>query len=260
MDIRLVRGKQHRVWMWVGILVGVLMLAWASALVFGDATLRRGRAGGAAAGFGEGRGAVVPMQTEPFENVQPLQDRELGRMVQLSGTAESRARRNAVWVRTPRGRRILLRFEPDPPENALSGIYPGAAVSVAGYLGKISRAELDVWLDTLGVVLPRPRPGVKFGDLPDSNFARVDSLFIKDYYISVRPEGIGVRASAPPPPAAAPSTGLRPAGQAASTPRPAPAPPPAAEPEPAPADEEIPVEPPSEPAPAEPDTTGGGAP
>jgi hypothetical protein len=257
MDIRLVRGKQHRVWVWVGVLVALLMLAWASALVFGDATLRGGRAGGAAAGFGEGRGAVVPMQTEPFENVQPLQDRELGRMVRLSGTAESRARKNAVWVRTARGRRILVRFEPDPPEGALAGVYPGAAVSVAGYLGKISRAELDVWLDTLGVVLPRPRPGVKFGDLPDSNFARVDSLFIKDYYISVRPEGIGARASAPPPPAAAPSTGLRPAGTT-------PAPPPAAEPEPAEdevADEEIPVEPvPAEPVPAEPDTTGGGAP
>ncbi|HYJ81179.1 MAG TPA: hypothetical protein VEW03_16310, partial [Longimicrobiaceae bacterium] len=149
-----------------------------------------------------------------------------GRVLRLSGWAESGVRRNAVYVRAADGRRILVRFEPEPPEGALRGIYAGGAVDMNGYLQKLSRAEFDVWMDTLRVVVPRPRPGVKFGDLPDSSFARVDSLFVKDYYLSVRPEGLR---PGPPPerrPAPAPAPPVRPVSA------PAPAPPPAA-PEPA---------------------------
>jgi hypothetical protein len=85
-------------------------------------------------------------------------------------------------------------------------------VDVQGYLQKISRAEFDAWIDSLDVYLPRPAPGVKFGDLPDSGFVRIDSLFIRDYYISVRPEAlpgglIAARAApAPRPTRAAPRT------------------------------------------------------
>jgi hypothetical protein len=61
---------------------------------------------------------------------------------------------------------------------------------VNGYLQRVSRAEFDMWADTLNVVIPRPRPGTKFGDVPDSGFAKIDSLFIKDFYVSVRPEGL----------------------------------------------------------------------
>ena len=63
-------------------------------------------------------------------------------------------------------------------------------LDVNGYVQKISRAEFDMWTDSLNVVIPRPRPGTKFGDLPDSGFAKIDSLFIKNYYVSVRPEGL----------------------------------------------------------------------
>ena len=244
MDIRIVRGRQQRVWLWTGVLVAVLLVAWASAWVFGDATERGERQRvGAAANFGAERGEVVPMQTENFEAIAPLQDRELGRLVRLTGTAESAVRRNAVWVRTPRGKRILVRFEPEPPAGALRATYPGAAIDVDGYLGKISRTELDVWLDSLNVVLPRPKPGIKFGDLPDSNFARVDSLFVKDYYISVRPEGIRSRGS---------GTGLPPAPAAPRTPPPAaPAPPPAAAVTETPAAEPEEIVVPEEPGPRE---------
>ena len=120
----------------------------------------------------------------------PLDTRELGRLVHLRATAETGVRGNAVWVRTPTGRRILVRFEPDPPATALRGLGPGSALDVNGYVQKISRAEFDLWTDSLNVVIPRPRPGTKFGDLPDSGFAKIDSLFIKNFYVSVRPEGL----------------------------------------------------------------------
>ncbi len=72
-----------------------------------------------------------------------------------------------------------------------------ASVELDGYLSKISNAEFKVWMDTLGVHIPRPPPGNKFGDLPDPSFARVDSLFIKSFYISVRPEALGTDTHAP---------------------------------------------------------------
>lgn len=225
MDIRLVRGRHQRVWLWVSVLAGIGILFILAAAIFGDPTAH-GRYGGvgAAANFGADRAPVLPVVVESFDQVDKLSDRELGRVVHLVGTAETGVRRAAVYVRTPQGRRILVRFEPAPPASAVASMCAGCGVNVVGYLQKISRAEFNVWMDTLGYVVPRPRSGVKFGDLPDSSFMRIDSLFVKEYYISVRPEGIQrggaapapapVRAAPPPPPAR---------DTAASTPGPAPA-------------------------------------
>lgn len=224
MDIRLTRGRNQRIWMWTALIVGVAVCFIAAAAIFGDPTQKGTVRGvGAAANFGKDRGPVQPVVIEPFENIATLTDRELGRILHLTGTAESGVRRSAVYVRTPGGRRILVRFEPTPDAKLLRGIVNGGGVNLDGYLMKISRAEFDVWMDTLGVVIPRPAPGVKFGDLPDSNFMRVDRLFIKDYYLSVRPEGIG-RPGVPAPVAAT-------SRRDTVAPRPAavpPAPPPAA--------------------------------
>lgn len=189
MDIRLVR-RSSKVWLWVGTLAVGALLLWSSAYLFGDAT--RGaqqKAVGAAANFGADRAAVLPAEVEAFESILPIEDRELGRLVRLQGTALSRVSASSLWMQARGGRRILVRFEPTP--ETAPRYAPGSAVRVDGYVQKISAAEFGAWIDSLGVSLPRPRPGVKFGDLPDSGFARVDSLFIRNYYISVRPEGIG---------------------------------------------------------------------
>jgi len=230
MDIRIARGRNHHVWLWTGLIVGIAVVALLAAAIFGDPTRKGTVAGvGAAANFGKDRAAVQPVVIEPFENVKRLTDRELGRIVHLVGTAESGVRRSAVYVRTPQGRRILVRFEPAPTPAQLRGVVNGGGVSMNGYLQKISRAEFNVWMDTLGVIVPRPKPGVKFGDLPDSNFTRIDSLFVKDYYISVRPEGIGRPGAAPTPivvaPAATAQTDSVPALPRASADAPAAAPP-----------------------------------
>ena len=191
MDIRLVRGRESRVWLSVGLLAGAGVLVLLIVSIFGgDATMATKRQVGAAANFGADRAPVLPMETQPFETLLPLDTRELGRLVHLRAAAESGVRGNAVWVRTPTGRRILVRFEPAPPAGALAGFGPGSVVDVNGYVQKISRAEFDLWTDSLNVVIPRPRPGTKFGDLPDSGFAKIDSLFIKNFYVSVRPEGL----------------------------------------------------------------------
>lgn len=225
MDIRIVRGRAQRLWGWIAGLIALSMLALGAAMVFGDATTRGDTvAVGAASSLGEDRAPVLPVVVEPFSGMSELKDRELGRLLRLSGWAESGARGDAVYVRAADGRRILVRFEPPPPAERLRGFYPGGGVDVNGYLQKLSRAEFDVWMRTLGVVVPRPPPGVKFGDLPDSSFARVDSLFIKDYYLSVRPEGIR---PGPPPQARRPVAAPRPV-------RPAPPPAPVDTPPPAP--------------------------
>jgi hypothetical protein len=191
MDIRLVRGRESRVWLTVTLLAGAgVLLLVAVAMFGGDATMRAKRQVGAAANFGADRAPVLPMETQAFETLLPLDNREVGRLVHLRATAESVVRGNAVWARTPTGRRILVRFEPEPPASALRAMGPGSVVDVNGYVQKISRAEFDMWMDSLNVVIPRPRPGTKFGDLPDSGFAKIDSLFIKNYYVSVRPEGL----------------------------------------------------------------------
>jgi len=213
MDIRLVRGRNQRLWVWTMAIVTLCLIAWGSAFVLGDATMSTGKQVGAKANFGGERAQVVPMQSEAFESALPLEDRELGRRLRLTGIAESRTVRNAVWVRTQNPRRwILVRVEPVPKGQTIRPFYPGSGVDVQGYLQKISRAEFDAWIDSLNVYLPRPTPGVKFGDLPDSGFIRIDSLFIRDYYISVRPEGVpggliaAAAAPAPRPARAAPRT------------------------------------------------------
>jgi hypothetical protein len=136
---------------------------------------------------------VLPVRAAPFATLLPLQERDLGRLVHLSGTAESRVVSNWVWVRTNTGARILMRIEPPPPEGTHARYTPGARVDVDGYVQKISRAEFSAWVDSLGVAVPRPPPGRKFGDLPSPDFIRLDSLFIKEFYLSVRPEGLAGR-------------------------------------------------------------------
>lgn len=190
-DIRLAHERQTRLWLWVGVLAALGLGLWSTAFFFGDATDPDERPKvGAQLDIGEDRTPVLPAQAVPFHAMTPVETRDLGRLVRLSGVAQSPVRSNAVWVRSAGGRRILVRFEPPPPAEALRGIGSGSRIEVEGYLEKISRAEFSAWMDTLGVRVPQPPPGRKFGDLPDPGFARVDSLFIKTYYISVRPEGL----------------------------------------------------------------------
>ena len=190
-DIRLARPRSSRVWVMMVSFAVVGLLFWASAFVVGDATapdeLPRV---GASADFGAVRAPVLPVEAIPFGTLTPLQTRDLGRLVRVQGVAESGVRRNSLWVRTSDGYRILVRFEPEPGEEALNGIGSGSSVTFDGYLQNIALAEFRQIVDSLNVRIPRPPPARKFGDLPDPGFARVDSLFIKNYYVSVRPEGI----------------------------------------------------------------------
>ncbi len=201
-DIRLVRNRGSQVWLIMGGFALVGALFWASAFVLGDRTapdeLPRV---GAAADFGAIRAPVIPVEAVPFATLTPLQTRDLGRLVRLRGVAESRVGVNSVWVRTDDGYRILARFEPAPPSELLSGIGNGTRVEFNGYLQTIALAEFLQVVDSLNVAIPKPPPGRKFGDLPNPTFRQVDSLFIKNYYISVRPEGI--RPDAAPPSSAA---------------------------------------------------------
>ncbi len=193
-DIRLVRARGGRIWIWVGVLVAASLVVLAFSVFFGDPTeAARTRRVGARANFGADRAPVIPVVVTPFRTITSLGERDVGRLVHLEGWAETPVRRNAVWVRSTDGRRILVRFEP-PPEGPVR-IYAGGRVSVDGYLQKIARAELKVTLDSMGVRLPRPRPTAaeKFGELPDSGFIRVDSLFVKNFYLSVRPEALAAR-------------------------------------------------------------------
>lgn len=176
-------------------IAGVLL--WASAFVFGDATapdeLPRV---GAAADFGAVRAPIIPVEAVPFGSLTPLHTRDLGRLVRVTGVADSRVAANSLWIRTPEGYRILVRFEPAPQPELLQGIGPGSNVTFHGYLNNIALAEFLQIVDSLNVRIPRPPPARKFGDLPDPNFARVSALFIKDFYVSVRPEGIAPDAPA----------------------------------------------------------------
>ena len=192
-DIRLVRPRGSNVWLLVGALVVVSFAVLLFSMFFGDPTEAAStNQVGARANFGADRAPVIPVAPTPFEAVSDLNEDDLGRLVRLNAVAESRVVGNSVWVRSADGRRILVRFEPPPPEGTRVAIFPGGAVRLDGYVQKIARAELKVRLDSLGVRLPRPtpRPGGKFGDMPDSGFLRVDSLFIKNFYVSVRPEAL----------------------------------------------------------------------
>ena len=196
-DIRLARPRSNRLWFWVGGFAAIGFVFWASAFVLGDATApNQAPRVGAAIGFGTERTPVLPAQATPFEALAALQTRDLGRLVELSGALQSGVRANATWVRSSDGRRILVRFEPAPDPAALRALGARGSVELHGYLEKISEAEFKVWMDTLGVAIPRPDAGRKFGDLPDPAFLRVDSLFIKNYYISVRPEALGAVSAA----------------------------------------------------------------
>ena len=190
-DIRLVRPRANRIWLWTGSLAVLALLFWAWGTFYRDPTAhRKARLAGAAANFGAERAPVLPVIPAPFDSVKPLDAGDLGLLVRLRGGALSPLRRSAIWVGATDGRRILVRFEPPPPAEALRQIHSGSAIDLNGYLQKLALAEFKVWMDTLGVHIPRPPPGVKFGDVPDPGFAQIDALFIKDYYISVRPEAL----------------------------------------------------------------------
>jgi hypothetical protein len=197
-DIRLVRPRGGKIWVWTGGLAALAVAALLLSLVFGDPTANM-RIKKRMAVFPTRRSTVTPLHAVSFESVRPLEDRALGRLLHLSGTVQSGIARNAVWVKADGGRRILVRFEPAPPAGALNRIAYSGRVEVDGYLTKIPQAEFAGWMDSLRVAIPRPEPGVKFGDVPDSNFVRVDSLFVKSYYLAVRPTGIGAAAGAPVP-------------------------------------------------------------
>lgn len=190
-DIRLVRPRGHYVWLVTGLLAALALGVWAWGTFMRDPTKDAETLKvGAAANFGVDRAPVLPARPVPFDSMMPLQTRDLGRFVQLRGLAASPVRNGGVWVRADDGRRILVRFEPLPPEDALRRVQANGRVDLTGYLDRIALAEFRVWMDSLGVSIPKPPPGRKFGDLPDPEFARVDKLFIKDYYISVRPEAL----------------------------------------------------------------------
>ncbi|HET8654814.1 MAG TPA: hypothetical protein VFL93_04830 [Longimicrobiaceae bacterium] len=197
-DIRLTQPRGGRLWTWIGVIVVLGVALWASVYVFGDPTNPKRPPGvGDKIGAGDQRAPVIPAEAVPFQAIAPPRTRDLGRLIHVSGTAETASRGNALLVRTPGDYRILVRFEPPPAAGELRRFFPGAAVSLDGYLSRVSREEFDVWMDTLGVSLPRPPPGRKFGDLPDPAFQRVDSLFIKTFYVSVRPRALENPGGAP---------------------------------------------------------------
>jgi hypothetical protein len=190
-DIRLARPAGSRIWLWTGILAFLGLALWGSALVFGDATDPEEQPRvGAALDLGASRPPVLPALPVPLQTLNPLETRDLGRLVHVTGVSETSARHNAMWVRTTDGRRMLVRLEPEPEPELTQRLGAGSSIALDGYLAKISRAEFEVWMDSLGVRIPRPPPARKFGDLPDPGFARVDSLFIKNFYVSVRPEAL----------------------------------------------------------------------
>jgi hypothetical protein len=189
-DIRLVRRRSSQIWIWTGVLAVIGLAIWGSALIFGDATdPGEPRRVGAAAEFGAQRAPVLPIEPVSFDSITPLSDRDLGRLVRLTGTVESRVVRGNVWVRATDGRRILVRVEPLPADEQVSLPFrAGGRIEVNGYLQGISRAEFAAWADSMGVTIPRPPPGARFGQLPDPAFARTEAQFIRNYYVSVRPE------------------------------------------------------------------------
>jgi hypothetical protein len=187
-DIRLVRRRGSQLWIWTGVLAVIGLIIWASALIYGDPTdPAEPRRVGAAAEFGAQRAPVLPIEPVSFDSLAPLNERDLGRLVRLTGTVESRSVRGGVWVRAADGRRILARVEP-LPEGMTLPFRPGGGIDIQGYLQSISRAEFIAWMDSLGVRIPRPPPAPRFGTVPDPSFARLEALYIREYYVSIRPE------------------------------------------------------------------------
>ncbi|MGH7459240.1 MAG: hypothetical protein ACREKN_09220 [Longimicrobiaceae bacterium] len=187
-DIHIARPGGSRLWLWTTLLALAGIGVWVAAAVWGDPTEQEGMRGvGAAAGFGADRAPVIPIEPLPFEQIDPIGERDVGTLVRFTGSAASAVRANSVWAASVDGRRILLRFQP-PPEG---GARLGGRLELNGYLRRISRAEFDALADTLGVSLPRPPGTAKFGAAPDSAFMEVDSRYIKTFYISVRPEAYG---------------------------------------------------------------------
>src|SRR5690606_30958252 len=113
---------------------------------------------GAGAGFGAIRAPILPAEAAPFASISPPRTRDLGRLVRISGIAESRVAANSLWVRTPRGYRILVRFEPAPDADLLRGIGAGSSVAFNGYLQNIAVAEFLQIMDSVGVRIPKPPP------------------------------------------------------------------------------------------------------
>ncbi|CAN5149037.1 hypothetical protein BH23GEM4_BH23GEM4_13450 [soil metagenome] len=189
-DIRLSRPAGSTAPIWVAALIGVALLVWGTASFLGDPSDDTPPRVGAAANFGGERAAVIPMQPAAFASLVPLGEEDLGRLLRIRGTVASPVRGNTLWLLTPGGYRLLVRFEPAPPEGALARFAAGSTLELNGYLDRISAAEFKVWADSLGLSLPQPPPGRKFGALPDPEFQRRDAFYIRGYYVSVRPEAI----------------------------------------------------------------------
>jgi hypothetical protein len=188
-EFRLVRRSGSQLWVWTGILAAIGLAIWGYAMIFGDATdPSEPRRVGAAAEFGAERAPVLPIEPISFDSLTPLNDRDLGRLVRLTGTVERPVVRGATWVRATDGRRILVRVEPLPQADVTLPFRQGGRLEINGYLQSISRAEFLAWMDSLRVAIPRPPPAARFGQVPDPAFARQEALYIRNYYVSVRPE------------------------------------------------------------------------
>lgn len=190
-DIRLARPPGSTAPIWIAALIGVALLVWGVAAFLGDPSDDAPPRVGAAANFGGERTAVIPMQPAAFASLVPLGEEDLGRLLRIRGSIVSPVRGNALWLVTPGGYRLLVRFEPAPPEGALARFAAGRTLEVNGYLTRISAAEFKVWADSLGLSLPQPPPGRKFGALPDPEFERMNAFYVRNYYVSVRPEAVG---------------------------------------------------------------------
>lgn len=193
-DFRFVRGHGRRLWITVGLLAGVGTLVWASAFVLGDPTQRSAHVRvGAAANTGADRPAVVPPHPVRFAALDSIDPTDYGIYVELVATPESAVRGQAVWARADDGRWILVRVEPPAADSARAAATLARGGRWRGYLRPIGRAEFDLWMDSLGVVLPRPPAGVKMGELPDSTFLKLDRRILKHVYLSIRPEDLLAR-------------------------------------------------------------------
>src|SRR5215203_3638670 len=97
-DIRLARPRANRLWLYVGGLAALGFALWASAFVVGDATDPADAPKvGAQMTFEEERTPVLPAQATPFQALETLQTRDLGRLVRLTGVVDSRVAANAAW-------------------------------------------------------------------------------------------------------------------------------------------------------------------